>query len=170
VVSKLETVNREVKRATDEEVQSIVYLEEGLRAIRDSMEVTRSATQEQGASLEVITGNIQSANAKTAEIAGASLQQKNVNGLISESMRTIMTHGGNTLSAVQDAAGRISAIYRDVELLRHEMGMFRVSGQQPDQLADEPGDQLSEQLAVDTGNEKGYTTTGLDTNVSSSDV
>ncbi len=170
VVSKLETVNREVKRATDEEVQSIVYLEEGLRAIRDSMEVTRSATQEQGASLEVITGNIQSANAKTGEIAAASLQQKNVNGLISESMRTIMAHGGNTLAAVQDAAGRISTIYRDVELLRREMGMFRVSDQQSDQLADEPGDQLSEQLAVDTRNEKGYTTTGLDTNVSSRDV
>lgn len=170
VVNKLETVNREVKRATDEEVQSIVYLEEGLRAIRDSMEATRCATLEQGASLEVITENIQSANTKTGEIAAASLQQKNLNGLIAESMRTIMAHGGNTLSAVQDAAERISTIYRDVELLRREMGMFRVSGQQRDQLADKPGNQLSEQLAVDTRSEKGYTTTGFDTSVSSRDV
>ena len=82
LVSKLETVNREVKRATDEEVQSIIYLEEGLRVIRDSMETTRSATQEQGASLEIITGNIQAANVKTGEIASASLQQKSVNALI----------------------------------------------------------------------------------------
>lgn len=169
VVNRLETLNREVKRATDEEVRSIVYLEESVRSIRDSMETTRSAAEEQGTSLEVITGNIQSANAKTGEIASASLQQQKVNGLIADSMRTIMSHGGKTMSALKDATERISTIYRDVELLRSEMGLFKVAGSDPSRLADRPGDQFSEQLAVDTRAEKGYTTTGFDTSVSSRD-
>lgn len=169
VVNRLETLNREVKRATDEEVRSIAYLEEGVRSIRDSMETTRSAAEEQGSSLEVITGNIQSANVKMSEIASASLQQQKVNGLIADSMRTIMSHGGNTLSALADATERISTIYHDVEMLRREMGLFRVAGDQPARRADEPEEQFSEQLAVDTDGEKGYTTTGFDTSVSSKD-
>jgi methyl-accepting chemotaxis protein len=129
VVSATEQIRKgilEVDRAAAEQMKSTEYLLQNISPIKDAMEMTRQATEEQAGSARLISTNIDLANQKTGEISIASGDQQRLNERVIESLAAMMGMANETVREVNEIAAFIGGMRDEIETLRKEMSIFNV--------------------------------------------
>ncbi|WP_243370109.1 HAMP domain-containing methyl-accepting chemotaxis protein [Geotalea sp. SG265] len=121
----------EVDRAAAEQMKSTEYLLQNISPIKDAMEMTRQATEEQAGSARLISTNIDFANQKTGEIATASGDQQRLNERIIESLAAMVGTANETVREVNEIAAFISGMRDEMESLRREVSIFNVRHDTP---------------------------------------
>ena len=127
----------EVNRATAQEEESMEILLSGFGTIRDAMEITRTAAEDQFRSIQLISENLALVSEKSGSIANASAEQRQVNEEMIRGMRKIIHIGSETVKGVHEVSKRFAAISREVESLYREIKTFK-TGQAPSALPASP--------------------------------
>lgn len=123
--SEIRKLINEVNRATSDEEKGMTSLLEGFGDIRDAMEVTRNASFDQEKSIKQVSGNLCSANEKTAYISAAAKEQHENSHEMIRSMKRVMQIGAETVTGVRDVSARIVKMSSEVESLKREFKSFK---------------------------------------------
>lgn len=129
--SQIRQLISEVNRATTQEEKIVETLLGGFTSFRDAMEVTRTASEDQVKSIQLISENLALAREKTRAIAGSTSQQREVNEEMIKSMKRIIQIGAETVNGVRDVSARIVTISSEVDALYREIQTFRTPANQP---------------------------------------
>jgi methyl-accepting chemotaxis protein len=124
-VEQIKTGNFQVNTAMIEQKQNTDHLLQNLGPIREAMKMTMSATMEQARSVRLITDNIELANRKTADIAGAAQEQQRINEQILQATENLRNMAETTARQVQGNASWLGNLREEIDLLKTEMQQFK---------------------------------------------
>jgi methyl-accepting chemotaxis protein len=125
VFDEIKTLIKEVNRATRVENDGIKGLQQDFDTIRAATSITRSASESQVKSIQLISENFLMANDKTSEIATATKKQHAVSVEMITAMEKVSRISSETVKGVTDVATRISGISDEVHSLHHEIEMIK---------------------------------------------
>lgn len=124
-VEQIKTRTLQVNTAMTEQEQNTQHLLQNLGPIREGMGMTMNATVEQARNVRLITENIDRANHKTADIAGAAQEQQAVNEQILQATDNLRQVAETTARQVQGNTELLGSLREEIDLLETEMQQFK---------------------------------------------
>ncbi len=123
-IERIKQMAFDVNTAAEGQERSTAYLLEKMDSMKDSLELTRKATDEQVENARFITDNIELANEMTAEITRASSEQQALNGEVVAALEEIIKTSKDSAEGLKEVSLLISSLRDEVESLKQGMGIF----------------------------------------------
>ncbi|GAB7026648.1 methyl-accepting chemotaxis protein [Geotalea toluenoxydans] len=115
----------EVNRTTGVENDGIKGLQQDFDTIREATRITRSASESQVESIQLISKNLTMANDKTCEIATASRKQREMSEELIVAMEKVSHISIDTVKGVKEVATRFGGISEAVNTLHREIEIIK---------------------------------------------
>lgn len=121
----LEQLNTDVSRAMTDEQGNINSFADTIGLLCESMEVASSSTQEQGATMQQVLGNLLAANYQISQIASEIEANQHENLVIADSVQTVIEVTATTVDTIKGASSRLTEAFSGIDQLRQEMEKFK---------------------------------------------
>ncbi|MDA8168776.1 MAG: methyl-accepting chemotaxis protein [Nitrospiraceae bacterium] len=124
-IDRIRDMIYKMAHATEEQFKSSNYMLEKMSEVKEIAETTKKGTREQAVGTKHITGNLEIANDRIADINQSVQSQQKSNENIVQAVERIKSVGLSTLKDVEDVAHSISALHSEIIALTKEMETFR---------------------------------------------
>jgi SMC interacting uncharacterized protein involved in chromosome segregation len=121
----LEKLNSNVSRAMTDEQGNINSFADTIGLLCESMESASSSTQEQGATMHQVLGNLLAANEQISQIASEVEANQHDNLVIADSVQTVVKVTATTVDTIKGASSRLTEAFSGIDQLRLEMEKFK---------------------------------------------
>jgi methyl-accepting chemotaxis protein len=126
-VEDIRKVINSVAKSTKEQENALSYLLEGVGEVKEVAELSKRGAGEQAQGTRLISRNIELANERIQQISANVAAQERLNNEVIAAMEHISAAGAATAHDTDEAAQLLKALFREIEHLRQEMEIFRIT-------------------------------------------
>jgi methyl-accepting chemotaxis protein len=126
-VEDIRKVINSVAKSTKEQENALSYLLEGVGEVKEVAELSKRGAGEQAEGTRLISRNIELANERIQQISANVAAQERLNNEVIAAMEHISSAGAATAHDTDEAAQLLKTLFREIEHLRQEMEIFRIT-------------------------------------------
>jgi methyl-accepting chemotaxis protein len=126
-VEDIRKVINSVAKSTKEQENALSYLLEGVGEVKEVAELSKRGAGEQAEGTRLISRNIELANERIQQISANVAAQERLNNEVIAAMEHISSAGAATAHDTDEAAQLLKTLFREIEHLRQEMEVFRIT-------------------------------------------